>query len=812
MSYSIGASTCIVRNKSLTSAVSPLALQEAGTVAVCRSVAWTNKTLTSAWWVHAHQVSKAAPSGEFLVSRLRVIAIYIHASLSKYTKKSLFTILFSLHCQTTGSFMIYGKKNFLPPSTLEMGFGVMFRLEDSCVAAHVSERRDRIQVSENEDLESVYSEAYDRYGINMDSVTGASGGSEYQPDDSTADELTISIDENTTISKKTKNLLRKAHLTSKNSHSNVNLSHVSNSSIINSVIKESDEEDDDGEEDENEGEGEKQAGGKQQSAHQRSAPGRTNQKPSSSSSQQPRQSQQQGQQQMTKQPKKKKLDARKTRRYAEQDEEDKILALSLLGHSTLTLTLLSSTDNSAAAGGEAGGVLNKRVIILPSNQDKQNQLKQQQKEKSIQQKQLRAGIRSTTGNSSGGSQSAESGREQWSGFPVSVQSRVSELMRRWYDPSTHTVYDKVVKTWTPVNEYVEMAATTAVNANTSTVTSGTSDDASSTTTSATATESNSLPSQQITAAEPADYTQLFPFLKPNEIDSYELKSLSSFHSEEHMLEILRLFEMGFLEKKGRISNKSGFLAGIMKRFQKDLLSGKLVMHSTNDVTAASASTEYSEHINVNNNDDDDGNGTDVKDELEPQTADEEGDESVAAEADALDPLTHLTEDISADDIDQLTGCPLPSDTLLYAVPVVGPFQTLQRYKYRVKLTPGTGKKGKVCKQALEVFLAQSIQNFNNSGGSGSGSQHQSLTHYGLLNASSAATAAAGAHNNSQLTASVSNHNHEFKTQNIENMLLKGLTDTEMVAIMMPEVKISTPGLQQLKTKAKKVQRGQKASK
>lgn len=46
------------------------------------------------------------------------------------------------------------------------------------------------------------------------------------------------------------------------------------------------------------------------------------------------------------------------------------------------------------------------------------------------------------------------------------------------------------------------------------------------------------------------------------------------------------------------------------------------------------------------------------------------------------------------DVDYLTGNPLPSDILLYAVPVCGPYNALQSYKYRVKIIPGTAKKGK----------------------------------------------------------------------------------------------------------------------
>jgi hypothetical protein len=46
------------------------------------------------------------------------------------------------------------------------------------------------------------------------------------------------------------------------------------------------------------------------------------------------------------------------------------------------------------------------------------------------------------------------------------------------------------------------------------------------------------------------------------------------------------------------------------------------------------------------------------------------------------------------DVDYLTGNPLPSDVLLYAVPVCAPYNAVQSYKYRVKIIPGTAKKGK----------------------------------------------------------------------------------------------------------------------
>jgi len=70
--------------------LSEQALCEAGNFAVCHSSAWASKMVTTAYWVHVNQVSKTAPSGENLV---------------------------------TGSFVVRGKKNFLSPSSFEMGLG-----------------------------------------------------------------------------------------------------------------------------------------------------------------------------------------------------------------------------------------------------------------------------------------------------------------------------------------------------------------------------------------------------------------------------------------------------------------------------------------------------------------------------------------------------------------------------------------------------------------------------------------------------------------------------------------------------------------
>ncbi|TVU49717.1 hypothetical protein EJB05_01045 [Eragrostis curvula] len=121
-----GASSTIIKNHKPDSPIPPLTLNQAGCFTVCHSKAWDSKIVTSAWWVYPHQVSKTAPTGEYL---------------------------------TVGSFMIRGKKNFLPPTPLVMGFGILFRLDESSLAAHLNERRVR---GEDEALQEIEAESSKR--------------------------------------------------------------------------------------------------------------------------------------------------------------------------------------------------------------------------------------------------------------------------------------------------------------------------------------------------------------------------------------------------------------------------------------------------------------------------------------------------------------------------------------------------------------------------------------------------------------------------------------------------------------------------
>ncbi|ORZ14664.1 fibronectin-binding protein A N-terminus-domain-containing protein [Absidia repens] len=108
-----GAASVVVKNKpdSVDKPIPPSTLFQAGIMSVCQSKAWDAKIVTSAYWVHPDQVSKSAPTGEYL---------------------------------TTGSFMIRGKKNFLPPVQLVYGFGYLFKLDESSIGNHVSEKRQEL--------------------------------------------------------------------------------------------------------------------------------------------------------------------------------------------------------------------------------------------------------------------------------------------------------------------------------------------------------------------------------------------------------------------------------------------------------------------------------------------------------------------------------------------------------------------------------------------------------------------------------------------------------------------------------------------
>ncbi|XP_061854408.1 ribosome quality control complex subunit NEMF isoform X2 [Colius striatus] len=153
-----GATSCVIKNPS-GEPVPPRTLTEAGTMALCYSAAWDARVVTSAWWVSHNQVSKTAPTGEYL---------------------------------TTGSFMIRGKKNFLPPSYLMMGFSFLFKVDESCVWRHRDERKIKVQ---DEDLETISSSASELVSEEVELLGGDSSNEEEKAEGQEAPEDVEAVSE-----------------------------------------------------------------------------------------------------------------------------------------------------------------------------------------------------------------------------------------------------------------------------------------------------------------------------------------------------------------------------------------------------------------------------------------------------------------------------------------------------------------------------------------------------------------------------------------------------------------------------------------
>jgi hypothetical protein len=58
------------------------------------------------------------------------------------------------------------------------------------------------------------------------------------------------------------------------------------------------------------------------------------------------------------------------------------------------------------------------------------------------------------------------------------------------------------------------------------------------------------------------------------------------------------------------------------------------------------------------------------------------------------------------ELEKLVARPLPSDVLLFAVPCCAPYAATKLWKYRVKVTPGSGKRGAAVKQCIAAFLKE----------------------------------------------------------------------------------------------------------
>ncbi|CAD25499.1 hypothetical protein [Encephalitozoon cuniculi GB-M1] len=103
-------------------------IEEAASMALCMSKCWEANVVSPVWYVYGDQVSKTAPSGEYL-------------------KK--------------GSFMITGKKNYVECHRIEYGLGLLFRvsedIEEQLEGMKIDEKERHKFVSDPEGMEIVHS-------------------------------------------------------------------------------------------------------------------------------------------------------------------------------------------------------------------------------------------------------------------------------------------------------------------------------------------------------------------------------------------------------------------------------------------------------------------------------------------------------------------------------------------------------------------------------------------------------------------------------------------------------------------------------
>ena len=102
-----GAAFTVVKNPR-EGPVPTMTIMEASMATLAHSKAWGLKVVHDVFWVNADQISKTAPTGGYL---------------------------------STGSFMVYGKKNFVHPKKLEMGYALVFSVSLENIAKHSEERR-----------------------------------------------------------------------------------------------------------------------------------------------------------------------------------------------------------------------------------------------------------------------------------------------------------------------------------------------------------------------------------------------------------------------------------------------------------------------------------------------------------------------------------------------------------------------------------------------------------------------------------------------------------------------------------------------
>lgn len=129
-----GATSVVIKNHTEKPEIPPKTINEAANMAVCYSASWEAKVVSAAYWVYSHQVQKTAPTGQYL---------------------------------SVGSFMIRGKKNYIPLQNLVLGFGILFRIDEESFERRNEQRKAQppptIQDKDGEEIDSSFPDTTVKY-------------------------------------------------------------------------------------------------------------------------------------------------------------------------------------------------------------------------------------------------------------------------------------------------------------------------------------------------------------------------------------------------------------------------------------------------------------------------------------------------------------------------------------------------------------------------------------------------------------------------------------------------------------------------
>lgn len=93
-----------------------------------------------------------------------------------------------------------------------------------------------------------------------------------------------------------------------------------------------------------------------------------------------------------------------------------------------------------------------------------------------------------------------------------------------------------------------------------------------------------------------------------------------------------------------------------------------------------------------------------QDDEEDKFDDEDNESTAVRQIMKEEDINLVPESQDVSDIDKLTGVPNRKDMLMFAIPMLAPYSTIQSFKYKVKITPGTMKRGRVQKTIKELFM------------------------------------------------------------------------------------------------------------